>query len=466
MNCLDYKIKFFVQKRKFSILYITIQILCLSTQPALAEQSQITNLRFVETATNSPNLLDNDQNNDNYIDFDDPTNTIHKLTPTLSFGSSFELQFELNNNYALSSPKDDNLEEIQPSANIAFLYQPQNWLSAYLELNLTHDYLINHPEKSKRSETEFVVKQAYLNFNNIYDGVSLKIGRQRHKDPREWWYDENLDAIRLLYGYRNAGIEFSASREEIIGNDLLNGDDQEEINNYLVAAHYKFSKKNELNAYFLFRDDRSERKRDPIYFGIQSIGKVTPSLKYWLDTAALFGSTGDEDFQAFAFDIGGTYAPKISFKPALTFGVAFGSGDNDHDNKDETFRQTDLEDNNGKFNGVTKFKYYGELLDPELSNLWILTSALGFKPIAKGSIDFVYHYYRQHHLDDKLRSDLEINPDGKNKDIGHELDIVLGYRGIKNLNAEIIFGTFIPGKAFSSAHDNAFFGKFEINYRY
>jgi len=401
-----------------------------------------------------------------YIDFDDPTNASHQITPWLSFGSSFELQFELQQDYDLSSTNEDKLEELQPSVNFAFLYHPQDWFNAFIEFNLTHDYLIQHPEQSRRKETVFAIKLAHMNFKGLLPGLSLKIGRQRHKDPREWWYDENLDAVRLLYSYQKFAIEFSASRKEIIGNDLLNADSQEKIDNYLVAAHYKLSKKNEVNTYFLFREDRFKRQRSPIYFGIQSLGKITSSLKYWVDTAALLGSTRNKDLKAFAFDFGSTYAPKLRFKPSLTLGVAFGSGDKERDNTDETFRQTDLEDNNGKFNGVTKFKYYGELTDPELSNIWILTAGLGLKPLKKGSIDFIYHYYRQHHLDDHFRSDIEIDPDGKDKDIGHELDIVLGYRAIKNLSTELIFGTFIPGKAFSDAFDNAFFGKVEVNYRY
>lgn len=54
-------------------------------------------------------------------------------------------------------------------------------------------------------------------------------------------------------------------------------------------------------------------------------------------------------------------------------------------------RQTGLQDNNGEFFGVDCFRYYGELLRPELSKLQITTLALGFRMLTNSSIEFVYH---------------------------------------------------------------------------
>ncbi len=75
-------------------------------------------------------------------------------------------------------------------------------------------------------------------------------------------------------------------------------------------------------------------------------------------------------------------------KPSVTLGYALGSGDDaSTSDVDESFRQTGLQDNSAKFNGVTRLKYYGEVLNPELSNLSVLTAGVGIRPSPRSSID-------------------------------------------------------------------------------
>ena len=40
-----------------------------------------------------------------------------------------------------------------------------------------------------------------------------------------------------------------------------------------------------------------------------------------------------------------------------------------------------MQRNRGKFNGVVSFRYYGEVLDPELTNLRILTLGIGLPQV-------------------------------------------------------------------------------------
>ena len=90
----------------------------------------------------------------------------------------------------------------------------------------------------------------------------------------------------------------------------------------------------------------------------------------------------------------------LGFADNQTFGVAFGSGDNNRrDGVDRNYRQSGLQDNNARFAGVTSFKFYGETVEPELSNLLIGTAAIGVRPTPRSSVDLVYHYYAQHRAD-------------------------------------------------------------------
>ncbi|MGI6657130.1 MAG: alginate export family protein [Desulfobulbus sp.] len=84
-----------------------------------------------------------------------------------------------------------------------------------------------------------------------------------------------------------------------------------------------------------------------------------------------------------------------ALQPSLTVGYALGSGDRKGGSVNRTFRQSGLQDNTCRFNGVEDFQMYGEVLDPELSNIGITTLAVGIRPSARSSLDLVHHLYRQ-----------------------------------------------------------------------
>ena len=103
------------------------------------------------------------------------------------------------------------------------------------------------------------------------------------------------------------------------------------------------------------------------------------------------------------------------------------------------------------------------MFDPELSNLSILTLGAGLRPSESTSIDLVYHYYRQNSASDELRSsNLEADPNGQSKELGQELDHVIGAEEFGGLTAELVFGAFFPGNAFGSRADTAYFAGFEV----
>jgi len=126
-----------------------------------------------------------------------------------------------------------------------------------------------------------------------------------------------------------------------------------------------------------------------------------------------------------------------------------------------------LQDNNARFNSLSSFKYYGELFEPELSNMLITTLGFGLRPSKKKSIDFVYHKYNQHRADDDIRdSNLDTDPNGLSRDLGQEVDIIVGYRPSKDVLLEINLGAFFPGNAFLPSAGNAYFGAAEFRIKF
>lgn len=401
------------------------------------------------------------------FDPDEPPETTIRLAPFLTFGGQVELEYRLERNLDLDGARDEDLSTIEPGLTLAFSFDPSRVFQLFFDMVLSGEFLFEDRELED-DKVSFQFEQAYLLFKNLVDErLSFQIGRQRFDDEREWLYDEELDAARVFIQLSRFLVELSVSREGLVDRDLLNDDEAERINNYIAYGTYAITEEIYAAAYVLIRDDRSDEEDSPIFFGIHSDGDVTDSLEYWLELAYVWGKDGSNNIRGFGFDLGSTYVFNLPLEPSITVGYAFGTGDTDPDDGvDKGFRQSGLENNEGSFNGVADFKYYGELFDPELSNLSIFTVGAGMKPTEESSVDLVYHYYVQHKASDSLRDvRIDADPDGRSKSLGSEIDLIIGYQGIENnLELALVLGYFIPGEAFPSESENSFLTKLLIQF--
>ena len=155
--------------------------------------------------------------------------------------------------------------------------------------------------------------------------------------------------------------------------------------------------------------------------------------------------------------------------PYLTLGIARGSGDrNRGSGRNRAFRQTGLQGNNGKFRGLSRFRYYGEVLRPELSNLAVSTVALGI-PIRKVSwVETIWHRYRQPVAADRIvGSRLDIDPNGVSRKLGDEFDVIVSHRPSAAWEFEFTAGGFHAGPAFGPAKGRwASLIAFKLNYNF
>jgi hypothetical protein len=72
-------------------------------------------------------------------------------------------------------------------------------------------------------------------------------------------------------------------------------------------------------------------------------------------------------------------------RPSLTLAYARGSGGEDSATRDANFRQTGLHENKARLAGVKRLRRYGELLQPDLSNLAITTLGSGIRWLGNSS---------------------------------------------------------------------------------
>ena len=82
-----------------------------------------------------------------------------------------------------------------------------------------------------------------------------------------------------------------------------------------------------------------------------------------------------------AWDVGAQWRFPGEARPTPQPGAwASGSGRRRHPTRRiENFRQTGLQENKGRMSGVKRWRFYGEVLDPELSNLRVASAGFGLR---------------------------------------------------------------------------------------
>lgn len=437
--------------------------------------------------------------------------TMQLFNGDLTIGGEFESRASQRGNYALSDADNDR-ESYGQKLELEFNYARSERVKALLETKLTYseDHRVDRKTYSKSLERG----ESWLDFSRPMheDGLlGLRVGRQNFSDKREWWWDEDLDGLRLYYASPKLSYELGVA-EELAGlasNKPLS-ENKNDIQRVLGRLKWEYSDGHKLELFALHHDDRSsspnlgdrvsidkEDKSDATlnWFGIRARGKNKikdiGKIRYWADLGAVNGDEVLLDFddldnenvevvdrveqsvKGTAFDIGVTLESKqfkelLKHRPSFTLGYARGSGDADpNDGIDHAYRQTGIHDNNDKFNGVDSFRYYGELLRPQLSNLSISTASIGY-PIGKSSsIEVLYHRYNQIDANENLDSRLRIKPNGQQKYIGEEIDIVLGLEEWEQLELEFVGAAFRAGDAFSDRKgDMSYFIATKLNYNF
>jgi alginate production protein len=405
------------------------------------------------------------------FDPDEPPETRYRLAPNLTFGAELELDFEYRKNLGLDDRPDNDAAVLVPELSLAFSWDPDPGFQAFLNVAFSRAAVWKiEADGTKPSEDVAIeLKEAFILLRSLPGGLSLQLGRQRFEDERQWLYDEELDAVRLWLRQGALTAELSLSRDGLVRKDLLSSAPREEINNYVLSASYQLLPDLTLEAYAIVRDDLAASRSRPVFLGVRSRGEAIEDLDYWFELGYVGGWDGSTRISGWGIDLGATYEWQVGPKPALTLGFAFGSGDrNPGDGTDRSFRQTGLQDNESDFGGATDFKYYGEVLDPELSNLAIFTAGIGIRPSDKISVDLVYHYYLQHRAAATLRNaGIDAEPSGRSRRLGSGVDLILGLQEIyDHLELKAVVGYFSPGAAFPDRNGGAWVVRAEVQFRF
>jgi alginate production protein len=400
-----------------------------------------------------------------------PRTLVRTLTYQYGYGS--ESAFEYRRDPDLNKSVRDNSLILTPQLNGIVTYRPNDWLELTLEMIVEKEFAAQEEPSiilpsgetklAQQRRLSIPVDQAYVLVRD--SPLEYAAGRRNYEDDRHWLYDSSMDVASIALRQGRFRVEVTGGREVQWNWDLAQrgrkgiGQIRDRINTYMLYGEYRGIEDHKLAAYSIVRDDRTLTEGRTRLMGARLLGAPTDSFNYWLDLAALRGMDElKKQFSGAATDFGFTYRfTGIPLNPNVTIGYAFGTGDgNPDDSKNKEFRQSGLHSNETRFAGVAKFKIYGEVLDPDLSNLEIRTLGLGLRPSPGISLDLVYHRYRLDKIADGIRGSAItalMNQDDTqlSKDVGSEFDIVLGIRnlfGVRRLGLDVRAGRFRPGKAF------------------
>lgn len=391
---------------------------------------------------------------------------IQQLTYQFSYGSESDITYRRNPD--LDKRLRDNALILVPQINGSIIYRPNAHVEMMLEMLLEREFAV-HEERIvtlPNGDTQFAprrrfslpIDQAWVSFKDL-GPFDITLGRRNFEDGRHWLYDTSLDAALLRFKQGPFQAEASFSRKDRLDLDLLSPVQKTRTNNYMMYLDYRGIEDVRLASYAILRHDRTGVEGRPLHLGLRAYGMPSDKFNFWTELGILRGKDATrKNFKAHGFDVGGTYRfTDLPYAPNVTLGYAYGSGDdNSGDSKNHEFRQTGLQSNEGKFGGIPQLKYYGEVLDPELSNLRILTAGVGFRPVQNVTVDLVFHHYRLNRIADEIRNSAltaQMNQDDTrlSRNVGKAVDIVFGFRnlfGVRRLGLDVRAGLFFPGTAF------------------
>lgn len=398
----------------------------------------------------------------------------------------YEVKLDYRKNFALDKRDRDDLLRFDQEFQLRWSYRYKEWLSVLLEGKIIGEHQLYTGGGGRRSEFDPERGETWVRFDKLFGrDLSLQVGRQNFEEPRRWWWDDDLDAIAMRYRRDSWFFELGVSQEFLRKSlrDNFIEPENEGVVRVLSRANWLYFRNHGLDLFFLHQHDRSATpsvgtlvktdREDPSdarlwWGGLRAMGSEPAAeygeLSYWVDVAIVLGkekllelsnapgnqqvvtSRQRQRVRGWAIDVGGRWDSPLPGQPLFTLGYAIGSGDKHPESgADRAFRQTGLQSSD------EEFRIYGELLQPELSNLSIPVFAVRFPIFSRSYVEFAYRHFRQVHPAPFLRDGrIEADPNGIHKDIGQEWMLYSLMKPRKNIEVELVGAAFRAGRAYGA----------------
>ena len=424
----------------------------------------------------------------------------------LAITGEFQSSIFRRKDFALAEGAKDDLTRLDQEFQLEALYKLGGNSRIFLEMKGLTEIETQKEAGGESSDATVERGQMWIYLDGPL-GSAIQVGRMNFRERRSWWWDDDLDAVRLQIVGSSLTAQVAWARElapTVVSREIDPA--QEDVRRVLAHVGWRYLRRHNLELFYLNQRDDSETgvtgfllprdRRDGSdaqlrWIGLRASGNVRFGSEgrfiYWFDTASVRGDERLVEYSSVnsttsqiqgmrerrvsghAIDFGAGLQLDWTLRPSLNFGFARASGDADSsDGVDRAFRQTGLEENKSRLLGVKRFRYYGELTQPTLANLEVLTGGLGFRPTKESSVDLLMHRYRQSVAASTI-SGFRIGAplDGTNRELGHEIDVVIAVRESKSWEFVITGATFTAGRAYGAqAGRKAKYGELSVTYNF
>lgn len=386
-----------------------------------------------------------------------------------------EFEVDQQRNHRLDADRPSRRSDVEPMLRLGATWRSSDHLLGFIE---TEILVRRRSERGEPTGTDAALRinQAYFALADAIADTELRLGRWLYRDEREWLFDESIDGLFASHDVRPFEINALAGRVNHFRRDLLDSSTRgDPINVFGVLARATVRPRFEVGAYAVVSHDTAGAAGQQRNLGLRAHGMLGNWL-HWTELAWVDGQVGGRRISGQAVDIGGVYQlPTLPLKPRLMLGYAWGSGDDSPDGStDRRFRQTSLQGNEARLGGLYKRRIYGEVMNPELSNLRVLSAGVGMTPVPQWSVDLIWYGYRQDTIGPVEHAAVRGRPDSRDRlQLGNEVNLVLGYAPTDAIIVGAVLGLHQPSGRFERdargrEHDPglAAYGGLEVRVRF
>jgi len=310
------------------------------------------------------------------------------------------------------------------------------------------------------AKTWFVgLDEAYVQLRELfYSPATLTLGRQYLNYGSGLIissFDKayNFDAARLVLDYHPLTIDVVAAQQAnsqpfkayntsntgtaaVPQTDMLFVNAKYEVNSSMVKT---------VEGYFGWKAQSGNADSAPMIIGLRTDLTPCENLTASVEGAYEFANGGGNEISAFIAKVNAKYTFKgVTWTPAVNASYTYASGGGE--NNQAYFRPW--------FNMADG--YNGYVLAPALSNIQIINLGISAQPAKNTSLALQGYYYLKADKNGSVSSDPNADIGGFNgkalsvggRDIGSEVDAIVGYDYSKDVRCQLVYGIAIPGDAF------------------
>jgi len=328
------------------------------------------------------------------------------------------------------------------------------------------------------------VSEAYVQFNEIfYTPATLKVGRQFLQYGRglilsSVEQEYNYDAARLVLDYypltidlvgaelvnsQSFGGQPSVAHPDGGASDLLFANARYELSDSAikdVEAYFGWVSQSQNNLLTSTRiPPTAVTGSSPLIIGLRTDINPLDALQTWGEAAFEFGANGDPNgssIGAFLLNLGGKYTLKdVQWVPVFNGNFIYASGGGKG--------QADTGVGNAQFRPWFDYAdgYNGYLFMPALTDIAIFNLGASVKPYENTTLALQGYYYLKADKAGLAGSNGDVDwggpswaslsaGTGNDADLGWEIDSILGYDYSKDVRAQLVYGVFLPQKAYQN----------------